>query len=647
MKFSITEYKEKMQKLISSALKSKWITVDDSETLISQMESDMLSIGVVGQMKVGKSTLINALIFGEELLPTSEIPMTAALTYITFGEKFCAKVENITEADFLEIENKVGNSSNFSEEEVESATNIYKNIVNVDNYKELLGKNLEITKENLFDYIGAGGKYTALVKYVTLEVNNNALKGINIVDTPGYNDPISSRDLTTKKFLSKANVILLVQDVEQVFSKLDIDLITSQIPKSGIGKVVVAINKKDAVSKDELNQVIVRANDVIQRLSSTDDDVSRTLLESCQIIPLSGLMAIIGQLDDGTISGNDNLSFFNSLLKCDFPLLKKEDYVKESGLIDLQHTISDLILNQKKDILLKAPYDKLISMLQVFVNKCNIEKESLEQTNEYLSDQQIDLNSILDDLNTFELQVIEYMSNTISNCESITLSKLEQARYSLRDKRDAMIKSINFEEKHNKKYLRVCFNEMEDKYHDLNISFGNILRRLGNDISDAMHDELASLEQHMNHIILKNAQLIHSSVIRRITRNINNTIPRTVGQTQSMNVVFPDYWDRQDLFQVGIRSYFRQMLMNSFDNMYINSITSTYEDVVVKILDVIEKEITLVIEETKKQFDVNSAAELQTKIDDNIQRINYLENEVVLVNQYITKISDLYKSFEI
>ena len=87
--------------------------------------------------------------------------------------------------------------------------------------------------------------------------------------------------------------------------------------------------------------------------------------------------------------------------------------------------------------------------------------------------------------------------------------------------------------------------------------------------------------------------------------------------------------------------------MNSFDNMYINSITSTYEDVVVKILDVIEKEITLVIEETKKQFDVNSAAELQTKIDDNIQRINYLENEVVLVNQYITKISDLYKSFEI
>ena len=611
------------------------------------MESDMLSIGVVGQMKVGKSTLINALIFGEELLPTSEIPMTAALTYITFGEKFCAKVENITEADFLEIENKVGNSSNFSEEEVESATNIYKNIVNDDNYKELQVKNLEITKENLFDYIGAGGKYTALVKYVTLEVNNNALKGINIVDTPGYNDPISSRDLTTKKFLSKANVILLVQDVEQVFSKLDIDLITRQIPKSGIGKVVVAINKKDAVSKDELNQVIVRANDVIQRLSSTDDDVSRTLLESCQIIPLSGLMAIIGQLDDDTISGNDNLSFFNSLLKCDFPLLIKEDYVKESGLIDLQHAISDLILNQKKDILLKAPYDKLISMLQVFVNKCNIEKESLEQTNEYLSDQQIDLNSILDDLNTFELQVIEYMSNTISNCESITLSKLEQARYSLRDKRDAMIKSINFEEKHNKKYLRVCFNEMEDKYHDLNISFGNILRRLGNDISDAMHDELASLDQHMNHIILKNAQLIHSSVIRRITRNINNTIPRTVGQTQSMNVVFPDYWDRQDLFQVGIRSYFRQMLMNSFDNMYINSITSTYEDVVVKILDVIEKEITLVIEETKKQFDVNSVAELQTKIDDNIQRMNYLENEVVLVNQYITKISDLFKSFEI
>lgn len=647
MNFSITEYKEKMQTLISSALKSRWISADDAETLISQINSDTLSIGVVGQMKVGKSTLINSLIFGENLLPTSEIPMTAALTYITYGEKFCAKVENITETDFLEIESKVGSSSEFTQEEIESATNIYKNIVNVDNYKELLGKNIEISKENLFDYIGAGGKFTALVKYVTLEINNSALKGINIVDTPGYNDPISSRDLTTKRFLSKANVILLVQDVEQVFSKLDIDLITSQIPKSGIGKVVVAINKKDAVSKDELNQVIIRANDVIQKLASTDDNVTKDLLESCQIIPLSGLMAMIGQLDDTIISNDDNLSFFYSLLKCDFPTLKKEDYVEESGLIKLQKVISDLILNQKKDILLKAPYDKLISMLQVFINKCIIEKESLEQTNEYLSDQQLDLNSILDDLNAFELNVIEHMSTTISNCEATTLSKLEQARYSLRDKRDAMVKSINFEEKHNKKYLRVCFNEMEDKYHDLNISFGNILRKLGNDISDAMHDELASLEQHMNHIILKNAQLIHSSVIRRISRNINNTIPRTVGQMQSMNVVFPDYWDRQDLFQVGIRSYFRQMLQESFDNMYINSITSTYEDVVTKILDVIEKEITLIIEDTKKQFNVNSASELQTKIDENKQRITYLENDVVLVNQYITKISDLYKTFEI
>ena len=30
-----------------------------------------------------------------------------------------------------------------------------------------------------------------------------------------------------------------------------------------------------------------------------------------------------------------------------------------------------------------------------------------------------------------------------------------------------------------------------------------------------------------------------------------------------------------------------------------------------------------------------------------VKRGDYLENEVVLVNQYITKISDLYKSFEI
>ncbi|MBN0719663.1 dynamin family protein, partial [Pseudomonas aeruginosa] len=53
-----------------------------------------MNIGIVGRVKAGKSSLLNALVFdGEPILPKAATPMTAALTTITWGEVFQAKVE--------------------------------------------------------------------------------------------------------------------------------------------------------------------------------------------------------------------------------------------------------------------------------------------------------------------------------------------------------------------------------------------------------------------------------------------------------------------------------------------------------------------------------------------------------------------------
>ena len=48
-------------------------------------------LAVLGQFKRGKSTLLNALL-GEEILPTSVLPLTAIPTYIAWGEKRKATV---------------------------------------------------------------------------------------------------------------------------------------------------------------------------------------------------------------------------------------------------------------------------------------------------------------------------------------------------------------------------------------------------------------------------------------------------------------------------------------------------------------------------------------------------------------------------
>ena len=68
-------------------------------------EGRLLSIGIVGRVKAGKSSLLNSLFFeGKEYLPKAATPMTAALTVIRYAEKPSAEVEFFTKTDMLSIQ---------------------------------------------------------------------------------------------------------------------------------------------------------------------------------------------------------------------------------------------------------------------------------------------------------------------------------------------------------------------------------------------------------------------------------------------------------------------------------------------------------------------------------------------------------------
>lgn len=211
----------------------------------------------------------------------------------------------------------------------------------------MLGKTINISLDDFDKYVGAEGKYTPLVKYMNLVIDNSALKGICIVDTPGYNDPVTSRDITTKRFLSQANVIIMVQDVENHFSKPDVELIKTQIPNSGIGKMIIALNKKDSVSLSDLEKVMANASDHKTEIIQKEPEVS-SILEPCKIIPVSSIMSLLGQIPTEDIKNDDALSFWNSEIECYFPNLDKDDYIEESGLLSLQKEISDIVLKQKE-----------------------------------------------------------------------------------------------------------------------------------------------------------------------------------------------------------------------------------------------------------------------------------------------------------
>ncbi len=72
-----------------------------------QAENRGLKVGIIGRVKAGKSSLLNALIFESvEVLPKAATPMTASLTVLKYAKTLSAEVEFYSPKDILELENE-------------------------------------------------------------------------------------------------------------------------------------------------------------------------------------------------------------------------------------------------------------------------------------------------------------------------------------------------------------------------------------------------------------------------------------------------------------------------------------------------------------------------------------------------------------
>lgn len=245
-----------------------------------RQEGRIFQLGIVGQMKTGKSSFLNEYLFGEEILPTAATPMTAALTLIKYADKDEAVIEFYNKDDWNAIEEndkkykkeyerakkeardeakKKGRSFNeqgFKFEDVDSTLKgsheIYENFQEKGLSRDLLGekRTIKITDkknilEDLKEYVGSKGKYTPLVKMTTLYINDKRIKDYIIVDTPGTNDPIISRGQKTKEFLGKCDYIVFLSYSSQFLDNNDNAYIKEQLPSEGKKDILILASKFD------------------------------------------------------------------------------------------------------------------------------------------------------------------------------------------------------------------------------------------------------------------------------------------------------------------------------------------------------------------------------------------------------------------
>lgn len=212
-----------------------------------------LNIGIIGQVKAGKSSFLNTLLFdGQKVLPSAATPKTATLTKIEYAEENTLEVEYYTPDEWKIIEkNSVVESP---DGEFESAREIMSMIkssgINPDEYTVKGGDSFHFDSVNslmseLNDYVGENGKYTPLVKNVTIKMAKDELRDISVVDTPGLNDAIASRTDKTREFIEKCDVVFFLSPAARFLDKNDIHLLVSQLPQKGVEKIIMLCSRFD------------------------------------------------------------------------------------------------------------------------------------------------------------------------------------------------------------------------------------------------------------------------------------------------------------------------------------------------------------------------------------------------------------------
>lgn len=398
------ERKQRLLKLLHQAKEYGWIDEATLKAEIKRAEEQKLTIGVIGQMKAGKSTFLNSFIFGDTVLPAATSPMTASLSYITYGAEKKLVAEFYTPDEWAELRSTAqlplseGDDSTAQGAKIKAAKELVSKSGKISQINSLLGKTKEDSFSNLIDYVGADGKYIAITKAVTLYYPLEYLKGVEIVDTPGFNDPIVSREERTRQFLKQADVSLLLLYAGRAFDASDRDILFKDVRNCGVGKILIGVNKYDInVAQGETPAEIIQNTEQALRQAANEiqDDSISEMLNETHPIPFSAEMALLSKLPMGRIQSDEVLLHHYKRCCETFEVSSQSELYERSLVESLNEAVRNVIERDKAEILLRKPVNmvqaagsKLLDDVQNALTLAESQVKVLEMPDDELEDRE-------------------------------------------------------------------------------------------------------------------------------------------------------------------------------------------------------------------------------------------------------------------
>ena len=340
-----------------------------TQKFFSDYRKRRIEIAVVGTVKAGKSSLINALI-GTHLASVDPTPETSILVkYRTTSEGNYLKINFYTEAQWNKLWSTAKNATVFRNEyDRLGAENIKYEYLNKP--QKYITCSSEELPRIMMEWSKSDTPKHFFVKEIEVGYQSDTIPhDVFLVDTPGLSDPVRYRSDITRRYIKRSDWILACITGENLSCQPEFNFLSKVISNKGgdVSKIFVVATKKDMLTNAEGEK---KEKEFLIRLGELYNNDSMAVSRFAFVAAEVHLMTT--QVIQGiNLEPEEKKKFKKALLEIDEDLefsdvrRKADDILKYASVNDLFDRINKVVLLNRRDYIVNGIINDYIKCMKV------------------------------------------------------------------------------------------------------------------------------------------------------------------------------------------------------------------------------------------------------------------------------------------